>query len=340
MPSQPPLNSERLPPKSRQLPKLLLALLAALGSAGVAAMDALDAAILDALDRAEPGQPLRIERPARVHYGLGAVVDPQPIDAGAPHVRAITPGGAAVRMGLREGDRLLRINAVDLSNAQAPAEALRAAVQGGAGDLHIELLRNQQRLSLRGTADRITLPAFSLSAQALPEPIGVSAAQTPSTAPPDADNPTPTERIDMNAKHIAAALAAIALSTAASPALADGTCARVSSFDTAPRAQSLYRAVIISIDGRLPAGNDSSRIEPGRRVLQVAEAIDVDRFTDLELRARDGRHGERYKELVIDAQAGITYRVAARLKTGKDVSVINNTHWEPVVWRETAEPCR
>jgi hypothetical protein len=317
-----------------------LALLAAFGSAGVAAMDALDAAILDALDRAEPGQPLRIERPVRVHYGLGAVVDPQPTDAGAPQVRAITPGAAAIRMGLREGDRLLRINSVDLSNAQAPAEALRAAVQGGAGDLHIELMRNQQRLSLRGTADRITLPAFSLNAQALPEPIALSAAQTPSTAPPDPDNPTPTERTDMNPKHIAAAaLAAIALSTAASPALADSTCARISSFDTAPRGQSLYGAVVISINGRLPTGDDTSRVEPGRHVLQVAEAIDANRFTDLELRARDGRRGERYKELVIDAQAGITYRVAARLKTGKDVNVINNTHWEPVVWSEAAEPC-
>lgn len=119
------------------------------------------------------------------------------------------------------------------------------------------------------------------------------------------------------------------------------TCARVSTFDSAPRAQHLFPAVLIAVDGKLPGptGADSWRIEPGKHVLKVAEAIEPNRFTALQNRERDGRNADRYKTLEIDAQPGITYRLAARFYVDRRNSMRDGAYWEPVIWKESPEPC-
>lgn len=137
---------------------------------------------------------------------------------------------------------------------------------------------------------------------------------------------------------LTAALCAAALCT---PALAD-SCARVSTFDSAPRAQQLFPAVLIAVDGELPGptGAESWRIAPGKRVLKVAEAIEANRFSAPQNRERDGRSAtNRYKTLEIDAQPGITYRLAVRFHPDRRNPMRDGAYWEPVIWKESPEPC-
>jgi hypothetical protein len=136
-----------------------------------------------------------------------------------------------------------------------------------------------------------------------------------------------------------------ALAALLSPGLAaaaDSRCARISTFDVAPRNQQLFPAVLIAVDGRLPGPTsaESWRLTPGRHVLKVAEAIDPKRFTALQNRERDGRNSDRYKTLEIDAQPGITYRLAARFHVDRRGNMRSGDYWEPVIWKQSAEPCR
>lgn len=103
-----------------------------------------------------------ISRPAQVRYELGAVVDVRRADPAGPPVVAITPGGAAERIGLRPGDRLVRVNGVALANAANLATGLPAAVARGNGQLEIAATRGGEALALAGEADVIGLPAYKL----------------------------------------------------------------------------------------------------------------------------------------------------------------------------------
>ena len=82
----------------------------------------------------------------------------------------------------------------------------------------------------------------------------------------------------------------------------------------APRSQHLYEAVLIAVDGKLPGPSnaESQRVAPGRHDPRVAEAIDSRQFGGVLNVQRDGRRN-RYKEIEVDVQPGITYRLAARL---------------------------
>ena len=139
---------------------------------------------------------------------------------------------------------------------------------------------------------------------------------------------------------LAAGVAALFGASLASAA--DSSCARISTFDSAPRKQQLFPAVLIAVDGRLPGPTsaESWRLAPGRHVLKVAEAIDPKRFTALQNRERDGRNSDRYKTLEIDAQPGITYRLAARFHVDRRGNMRSGDYWEPVIWKESPEPCR
>ena len=136
---------------------------------------------------------------------------------------------------------------------------------------------------------------------------------------------------------LAILLAGLALNGAAS---AD-SCARISTFDSAPRSQQLFPAVLIAVDGKLPGpiGVESWRITPGKHVLKVAEAIEPNRFTFTQNRDRDGRNTDRYKTLEIDAQPGITYRLAVRFYPDRRNPMREGRYWEPVIWKESPEPC-
>ncbi|GIX34654.1 MAG: hypothetical protein KatS3mg126_0433 [Lysobacteraceae bacterium] len=133
----------------------------------------------------------------------------------------------------------------------------------------------------------------------------------------------------------------LALALAVATSAAAGDCARVSTFDVAPRSQQLFPAVLIAIDGKLPGptSGPSWRIAPGRHVLTVAEAIDAERFLPAENRERDGRRAGRYKTLEIEAHPGMTYRLAVRLHPDRRDRVRENEYWEPVIWKASPEPC-
>jgi hypothetical protein len=125
-------------------------------------------------------------------------------------------------------------------------------------------------------------------------------------------------------------------------AVAQDTCARVSTFDVASRSQNLFAAVLIAIDGQLPGpvNADSWRIQPGKHTLKVAEAIDANRFSPPQNRERDGRQHDRYKTLTIEAEAGLTYRLAARFYPDKRNDMRGGGYWEPEIWSTKAEACK
>lgn len=145
--------------------------------------------------------------------------------------------------------------------------------------------------------------------------------------------------------HLLAALIALSCtSPGLRPAHAESsdTCARISTFDIAPRKQDLHRAVLIGVDGGMPGPLDSTswRIEPGRHVIKLAEAVDAREFSPAQQRDRDGRRADRYKTIEIDAEPGITYRLAAKFIRSGRLDIRGGGYWEPVVWKESAEPCR
>lgn len=284
--------------------RIALALLLALplpAGAGEAQIDAEMQALLLRLGEAgrlpaPGGPPLRIERPERVRYELGAVVDVRGGQGPGLAVLAVTPGSAAERLGLRVGDRLLAINDHTFSGEAPAAETFRAALAAREGALALRVRRGERELNLSGQADRAVVPAYTLT-------IGASAAP------------------------------------AATPAAG---CGRISTFDVAPRAQHIYPAVLIAIDGRQPgpAGADSFRLDAGRHVLTVAEAIDAHQFTAVQQYQRDRARRERYKTLTIEVRPNTTYRLGARLIGERRGEIRDNAYWEPVIWAEVAEACR
>lgn len=103
-----------------------------------------------------------LTRPAQVHYELGAVVDVRGSDPAGPKVIAVTPGGAAARMGLLAGDRLLRVNGVSLVRSADNVTRLPQAVAKSGGHLDVAVSRSGQTISLSGTADAVGVPAYTL----------------------------------------------------------------------------------------------------------------------------------------------------------------------------------
>jgi membrane-associated protease RseP (regulator of RpoE activity) len=92
---------------------------------------------------------------ARVRYELGAVVDVRQASANGATILAITPGGAADRLGLRAGDKLRAVNGRRLDSAPKPSSTLESALQEGNGALRVEAVRNGKTLALSGRADAV-----------------------------------------------------------------------------------------------------------------------------------------------------------------------------------------
>jgi membrane-associated protease RseP (regulator of RpoE activity) len=133
------------------------------------------------------------------------------------------------------------------------------------------------------------------------------------------------------------------------PAGPDAGCGHVSVSGTPPRAsQRIFPAEVTRIDGRSTPLFDVNRhrVDTGRRVLIVNERIDDHRFTTFGLQERQRqltRQGaRRYKVLIVDVEPNTRYEIGARLvsATPEVQAIRENTYWEPVVWRKTAEPCR
>lgn len=121
----------------------------------------IDAALMRLADRGEIAD-AAIHRPSRTRYELGTVVDVRAADPKGLAVLAVTPGGPAARMGLRRGDRLLRVNGTDAANAQKPSIALVESIAAANGRVDLQVRRGAQTLALSGEAERIVLPAYTL----------------------------------------------------------------------------------------------------------------------------------------------------------------------------------
>ena len=251
-----------------------------------------DAVIAAYAERGDGETPLTLERPARVRYELGAVIDARPPDGGPPQVMAVTPRRAADRMGLQTGDRLLGLDDVPLDGSMDAAEALRNAVAGAHGVLRVEVLRDGRREQLKGHLDRIDIPGYRLQIDPPPAMEG---------------------------------------------------CGRVSTFLTPPISEDLFPALLHEIDGRLFGSLDSQvfRLPAGRHVLKVTEEIRGDRFLAQQNRQR-GRvmRNERFKFLEIDVQPNTKYHLGVRFFPDRRNPIRDQRYWEPVIWKETAEPCR
>jgi membrane-associated protease RseP (regulator of RpoE activity) len=127
---------------------------------------------------------------------------------------------------------------------------------------------------------------------------------------------------------------------AADPAAAAAGCGRISQFDVAPRQQDLHGAKVISIDGQLAGPTDSNtfRVAAGRHTLQVSERIES-RYLSFNDRLRNSTP-DRYKTLVVDVLPNTTTLIAARLNPDKRTEWKNGAYWDPVAWKQIAEPCR
>jgi len=108
-------------------------------------------------------KPISIARPAQVRYELGAVVDVRAPDRKGLEVLAITPGGAAARMGLETGDRLLAINGRRLDGDSPPADALTGAMRDSAGKLELLAARGGKPVELAGSVAPAAVPAYRLT---------------------------------------------------------------------------------------------------------------------------------------------------------------------------------
>lgn len=92
-------------------------------------------------------------------YELGAVVDVRQANRNGIAILAVTPGGAADRMGLRAGDRLLAVNGRRLDGTPKPSSTLDRALQESGGALQVEASRDGKPLALSGRADAVRLAA-------------------------------------------------------------------------------------------------------------------------------------------------------------------------------------
>jgi hypothetical protein len=166
------MPSNRLPTPARTLVPLLACLALATSATHARSGDyqrqisrSVEAALLDLGARdalGETGQPLKISQPAQVRYELGAIVDVQSAGNGL-QVLAVTPGGAAERIGLQAGDRLLGINGSRLTAAADAGAALEAAMADSNGRLRLDIVRGDRSLRLSGAADVAAIPAYELT---------------------------------------------------------------------------------------------------------------------------------------------------------------------------------
>ena len=122
-----------------------------------------------------------------------------------------------------------------------------------------------------------------------------------------------------------------------------GGCGRISTATLMPRTLGLFPIGLRRIDGIEQArGLPVYRVTAGPHTLMLREGIPSVELNSVESNQRTQLRQRRmaeYKFLEIDVQPDTTYYLAARLSPySRDV--VNNAHWEPVIWQVKPERCR
>ena len=249
-----------------------------------------------------------VDMPGQRVTDLGVLVDSSGDASGGLHVLGVTPGSSAERMDLRAGDVLKRVNGSPLDGTGAAATAkLRASVDSvpNGGSLAFEFNRGGRSQTVSGVLTSVYVPAMRLH-------VGDSV------------------QLASNGSGAAA--------MGAQPATG---CGRISDFDVAPRQQQLHAAKIIAIDGQAPgpSGARSFRVTAGQHVVTVFNLIESKYLPFNDVARNGGLTASHYKNLDVDVRPDTTTLVAARLNSDKRDEWLHDAYWDPVAWKQLAEPC-
>lgn len=122
-----------------------------------------------------------------------------------------------------------------------------------------------------------------------------------------------------------------------------GGCGRVSTFTSMPRSKQLFPIQLRRIDGIEQAnGPPNYRLDVGRHVLMLAESIpsvELNSSENLQRNQLRQRRMAKFKYFEIDVEPDTTYFLASKLAPYPR-DVVNNAHWEPVIWKHVKQPCR
>lgn len=219
------------------------------------------------------------------------------------HVLGATPGSTADLLGLRPGDIIIAVNGTSLR---------------GLGE-------DEHGRALAATTMRRIVDDLPDSASVRFDVVRGGSTMTLSTA---LDHPS--------LPPLHAALGAAATATA--PQSAEG-CGRISAFDVAPRGERLYAARILLLDGTTPGphGTPSFRVPAGEHHLLVAENIPTQALGVGEIATL---RRQTSKPLTVVVEPGMTALIAAQLHLQNASDLSHGTYWDPVVWKQIAEPCR
>ena len=114
-----------------------------------------------------------------------------------------------------------------------------------------------------------------------------------------------------------------------------------------PESMDIYPGRIMQINGERPRlVRNAYRLQPGRHVLVIAEAIPPSRLGSAQqvqiIRMQERKDFTGYfKPLMVEVRADTLQRIGVRLVRDRldTASLRDNAYWEPVVWEEVARPC-
>lgn len=251
---------------------------------------------------------IHLDEPAHRITNIGALIDSTSGQSARDGLRVLgaTPGSTADHLGLRPGDVIVAINGTSLRNlgSDERGRALAAATLRSVVEGLPDAATVEADVVRGGRAMTLSAPLQSVYVPALHVALGDGGAAPASTDPP----------------------------------AAGAGCGRISTFDVAPRSEHLYGATILLLDGNTPGpGTPSYRVNAGEHHLVVAEniptlALGVGEIATLRRQTR--------KPLTVVVEPGMTALVAAQLHLDKAADLNRGGYWDPVVWKQVAEPCR
>jgi len=114
-----------------------------------------------------------------------------------------------------------------------------------------------------------------------------------------------------------------------------------------PKSQDIFNVEITQIEGRSTPLQSSNRhrVAAGKRVLVVRELVQESYLNSSQLqqirKMKKFAFARAYKSFVLDVEAGMSYRIGARLIRQKldTQSIRDNAYWEPVVWSKVPQSC-